>query len=85
MSEDSKALVLAEPNEELSLDRKLGRIEGRINSLEKSIEVLKTTVDSLVSIIDFAKKGLKVIYWAIGVIGLDGVIHLVKSFLSIIN
>ena len=71
-------MINNQPSEEITDDRKLGRLEGRLDSLETSVENLQNSVDNIISILDFAKKLLKVIYWAIGLIGLDGVINLTK-------
>ncbi|MBO1361451.1 hypothetical protein J2D73_16825 [Acetobacter sacchari] len=58
-----------------TVDRELGRLEGRVESLEKTVERLETSVNGLISVIDFAKNGIKIVWWAIGLIGLDGVVR----------
>lgn len=60
-----------------SLDREIGRLEGRVDSLEKTVERLEVSVNGLVSIIDFAKKALRLVYSALALIGVDGFIRLV--------
>ncbi|MBO1326037.1 hypothetical protein K2X14_10275 [Acetobacter sp. TBRC 12305] len=61
-----------------SLDRDIGRLEGRVDSLERAVERLENSVNGLLRIIDFAKNGIRLVYAAIGLIGVDGVVRAVS-------
>ena len=60
-----------------SLDRDIGRLEGRVDSLERAVQRLENSVNGLLRIIDFAKNGIRLVYAAIGLIGVDGVVRAV--------
>ena len=60
------------PDPPLSLDREWGRLEGRVESLEAAVEKLEAAVRSLLSIVDFGNRAIRLVYGAIGLIGLDG-------------
>ncbi len=59
----------------ITLDRELGRLEGRVQSLETAVEKLEAAVKSLLSIVDFGNRVVRLVYGAIGLIGLDGVVR----------
>ncbi|MFT9385512.1 MAG: hypothetical protein ABF577_00875 [Acetobacter sp.] len=58
-----------------NLDREIGRLEGRVDSLERTVERLENSVNGLLRIIDFAKNGIRLIYAAVGLIGIDGIVR----------
>ncbi|MFT8675724.1 MAG: hypothetical protein ABF791_07635 [Acetobacter sp.] len=60
-----------------SLDRDIGRLEGRVDSLERAVERLENSVNGLLRIIDFARNGIRLVYAAIGLIGIDGLVRAV--------
>lgn len=79
-----EVLPISEKVETIStLDREIGRLEGRVESLEKSVERLEVSVNGIIRILEFARKGIKLVYAGILMIGLDGVIRLVKTLLNI--
>ena len=60
-----------------SLDREIGRLEGRVDSLERTVERLENSVNGLLRIIDFAKNGIRLVYAAVGLIGIDGLVRVI--------
>lgn len=76
---------LTEEQAKGSLDREIGRLEGRVDSLERTVERLEVSVNGLISIIDFAKKALKLVYGALGLISIDGIIRFIHLMQTMVH